>query len=42
MTHEIFRVALVTEYALNSKMLSIVIIIYQLVSIYIWIYKNSI
>lgn len=43
MTNEILRVALVTEYASNTtKMLSIIIIIYQLVSIYIWRYKNSI
>ena len=43
MTNEIFRVAIVTEYASNTtKKLSIIIIIYQPVSIYIWRYKNSI
>lgn len=39
MTHEIFRAALVTEYAPYSKMLSIIIIIiYQLVSMYDYYY----
>lgn len=38
MTHEIFRAALVTEYAPFSKMLSIIIIIYRLVSMYDYYY----